>query len=135
VAGRAGQQEDGGAKTRLACLGCVFTQHRRDEEGRSVRDHESTTYLSSFGSIDEFGPALRQEAIRRGLGGAQQAVLLIDGAAGLANMGWLCFPTALQLVDFYHALEHAGEVLAALLGSKEHADYKTRLHRWAKALL
>jgi hypothetical protein len=135
LAGRAGKQADGGAKTRLAYLGCVFTQHRRDEEGRPVRDYESTTYLSSFGSIDEFGPALRQEAIRRGLGGAPQVVLLIDGAAGLANMGRLCFPTALQIVDFYHALEHGGEVLAALLGSKEHPDYKTRLHRWAKALL
>ena len=35
----------------------------------------------------------------------------------------------------YHALEHAGKVLAALLGSKEHPDYKTRLRRWAKQLL
>jgi len=54
-------------KTRMAYLGCVFTQHKRDEKGRPIRDHESTTYVSSFGSIDEFGPMLRQEAIRRGL--------------------------------------------------------------------
>ena len=135
LVGRAGKQADGGAKTRMAYLGCVFTQHQRDEEGHPIRDYESTTYLSSFGSIDEFGPALRQEAIRRGLGSAQKVVLLIDGAAGLANMGRLCFSTAIQIVDFYHALEHAGEVLAALLGSKEHPDYKTRLHSWAKQLL
>jgi hypothetical protein len=38
-------------------------------------------------------------------------------------------------VDFYHAMEHAGKVLVALLGSKEHPDYKTRLGRWAKRLL
>jgi hypothetical protein len=36
--GRKGQQADGGAKTRLAYLGCVFTQHQRDEEGHPVRD-------------------------------------------------------------------------------------------------
>jgi len=132
---RAGKQEDGGAKTRMAYLGCVFTQHKRDEEGHPIRDYESTTYLSSFSSIDEFGPALRQEAIRRGLGCAQKVVLLIDGAAGLANMGRLCFSTATQIVAFYHALEHAGAVLEALLGSKDHADYKTRLPRWAKQLL
>jgi hypothetical protein len=135
LAGRAGQQPDGSAKTRLAYLGCVFTQHQTDEQGHPVRDYESTTYVSSFGSIEEFGPCLRQDAIRRGLALAMQVVLLIDGAEGLANMGRLCFPTATQIVDFYHAMEHAGKVLVALLGSKEHPDYKTRLGRWAKRLL
>ena len=135
LAGRAGKQPDGSAKTRMAYLGCVFTQHRRDEKGRPLRDHESTTYVSSFAAIDQFGPLLRQEAIRRGLPLAAQVVLLIDGAAGLAHMGRDCFPTALQIVDFYHALEHAGQVLVALLGSKEHPDYPARRRRWAGQLL
>ena len=135
LAGRAGKQPDGSAKTRLAYLGCVFTQHTTDEEGHPVRDYESTTYVSSFGSIEEFGPALRQDALRRGLALALQVVLLIDGAEGLANMGRLCFSRAIQIVDFYHALEHAGRVLVALLGSKEHPDYQKRLGRWARRLL
>ena len=135
LAGRAGKQPDGGAKTRMAYLGCVFTQHKTDEKGHPVRDYESITYVSSFGSIEEFGPCLRQDAIRRGLALASQVVVLIDGAEGLANMGRLCFPRATQIVDFYHALEHAGKVLLALLGSKEHPDYKPRLGRWAKRLL
>ena len=135
LAGRTGKQPDGSAKTRLAYLGCVFTQHKTDEQGHPVRDYESTTYVSSFGSIEEFGPSLRQDAIRRGLALALQVVLLIDGAEGLANMGRLCFPTATQIVDFYHAMEHAGKVLVALLGSKEHPDYQARLGRWAKRLL
>jgi len=135
LAGRAGKQPDGSAKTRQAYLGCVFTQHQTDEEGHPVRDYESTTYVSSLGPIEEFGPCLRQDAIRRGLALALQVVLLVDGAEGLANMGRLCFPSATQIVDFYHALEHAGKVLVALLGGKEHPDYKTRLGRWAKGLL
>jgi hypothetical protein len=135
LTGRAGKQADGSAKTRLAYLGCVFTQHKTDAQGHPVRDHASTTYVSSFGAIDEFGPSLRQDALRRGLALALQVVLLIDGAEGLANMGRLCFPKAIQIVDFYHALEHAGKLLAALLGSKEHPDYKKRLGRWAKRLL
>jgi hypothetical protein len=133
--GCVGKQEDGKAKTRMANLGCVFTQHKRDEKGHPIRDYESTTYVSTLGSTDEFGPILRQEAIRRGLALALQVVLLIDGAASLANMGRLCFSSAIQIVDFYHALEHAGKVLVALLGSKEHPDYKARLGRWAKLLL
>lgn len=133
--GRAGKQADGSSKTRQAYLGCVFTQHKRDDKGRPVRDHNSTTYVSSFDSIDRFGPLLRQEAIRRGLPLASKVVLLIDGAAGLANMGRDCFRNAVQIVDFYHALEHAGKVLVALLGSKEHPDYRPRLQRWTKQLL
>jgi hypothetical protein len=134
LAGRKGKQPDGTAKTRQVYLGCVFTQHRTDEKGRPVRDHESTTYVSSFKPIADFGPLLRQEAIRRGLGGAGQVVVLIDGAAGLENMGKGCFKDRVQIVDFYHAMEHAGQVLEALLG-KTHPDYKKRRRRWAKQLL
>lgn len=135
LAGRKGKQPDGTAKTRMAYLGCVFTQHKRDAEGRPIRDHDSTTYVSTFGSIEDFGPLLRQEAIRRGLALACQVVLLIDGAAALAKMGRDGFAHAIQIVDFYHALEHAGQVLVALLGSKEHPDYKARRGRWARGLL
>lgn len=132
--GRRGKQADGTAKTRQVYLGCVFTQHRTDEQGHPVRDYESTTYVSSFQPIDDFGPLLRQEAIGRGMGEAGQVVLLIDGAAGLENMGRLCFKDCVQIVDFYHAMEHAGLVLEAWIG-KEHPDYKNRLRRWAKRLL
>jgi hypothetical protein len=132
--GRRGKQADGTAKTRQVYLGCVFTQHRRDEEGHPVRDWESTTYVSSFKSSDEFGPCLRQEAIRRGMASAGEVVVLIDGAEGLRNLGKQNFKDCVQIVDFYHAVEHTGDVLSALIG-KDHPDYKTRQHRWAKRLL
>jgi hypothetical protein len=134
LAGRRGKQADGTAKTRQVYLGCVFTQHRIDEKGHPVRDYESTTYVSSFKSIEDFGPLLRQEAIRRGLASAGQVVLLVDGAKGLENMGKDCFKGSVQIVDFYHAMEHAALVLDALIG-KAHPDYKKRLRRWAKRLL
>jgi hypothetical protein len=134
LAGRKGKQPDGTAKTRQVYLGCVFTQHRRDEAGHPVRDYQSTTYVSSFKPIHEFGPLLRQEALRRGLGSAPQVVMLIDGAAGLENMGKDCFKDAVQIVDFFHGLEHAGLVLDAQFG-KPHPQRNARLHRWAKRLL
>jgi hypothetical protein len=37
-------------------------------------------------------------------------------------------------VDFYHAVEHAGQVLDALLG-KNHPEHQVRQRRWAKRLL
>jgi hypothetical protein len=135
LVGRKGKQSDGTAKTRQVYLGCVFTQHEVDEKGRPVRDWQSTTYVSSFKSIDDFGPLLRQEGLRRGMGTAQKIVLLIDGASGLENMGRQNFKGCVQIVDFFHAMEHAGLVLEALLGSRDHPDYKRRLRRWAKRLL
>lgn len=132
--GRRGKQSDGTAKTRQVYLGCVFTQHKVDGKGHPIRDWESTTYVSSFKSIDEFGPCLRQEALRRGLATVGKVVVLIAGAAGLENMGKQNFKDCVQIVDFYHAMEHAGKVLEALIG-KTHPDYKKRQRRWAKRLL
>lgn len=134
LVGRKGKQADGKAKTRQVYLGCVFTQHRVDAEGHPVRDWASTTYVSGIMPIDEFGPFLRQEALRRGYGTAATVVLLIDGAGGLENMGLLNFKDCIQIVDFFHAMEHAGLVLEALIG-KAHPDYKSRLRHWAKRLL
>ena len=88
-----------------------------------------------MGPLEDFGPLLRQEAIRRGLGQAKKAVFLVDGAEGLENMGHLNFKDAIQIVDFYHGADHAGEVVEALLGSKEHPEYKARRSRWVRRLL
>jgi len=134
LAGRKGKQPDGKAKTKQVYLGCVFTQHRVDAEGHPVRDWESTSYVSGFMPIDEFGPFLRQEALRRGFGTAAKVVVLIDGATGLENMGKLNFKDCTQIVDFFHAMEHAGQVLDALVG-KAHPNHKSRLRHWAKWLL
>lgn len=133
--GRKGKQPDGSAKTRSAYLGCVFTQHKTDEKGHPVRDYESTTYVSNMGPLEQFGPLLRQEAIRRGMGQAQKVVFLVDGAEGLENMGHLNFKDAIQIVDFYHGADHAGDVVEALLGGKEHPEYKARRSRWVRRLL
>ena len=135
LAGRKGKQPDGTAKTRQVYLGCVFTQHRVDEQGRPVRDWESASYVSSMENSDVFGPILRWEALRRGMACAGKVILLIDGAHGLENLGLMNFKDAIQIVDFYHAMEHACKVLVALLGNKEHPDYKRRYGEWAKRLL
>jgi hypothetical protein len=49
-------------------------------------------------------------------------------------MGRDCFRDCEQIVDFYHAVEHAGRVLDAQLG-KNHPEHKARQRRWAKRLL
>jgi len=133
--GRKGKQPDGSAKTRQVYLGCVFTQHGCDEKGHPVRDYHSTSYVSHLGPISDFAPKLRGEALHRGMGTATNVVFLVDGAEGLECMGRDYFPGCIQIVDFYHAMEHASRAQAAWLGSKEHPEFKARLHQWAKKLL
>lgn len=132
--GRRGKQADGTAKTRQVCLGCVFTQHKVDEEGHPLRDYASTTYLAGLSAGDDFGVWLRREALRRGMGGAKETVLLIDGASGLEKLGQDYFPGCVQIVDFYHALEHLETVLS-LLWNKADPVYQRRRRRWIKLLL
>jgi len=129
--GRKGKP-DGTVKTRQVYLGCVFTQHRVDGQGRPVRDGKSA---SSVENSDVFGPILRWEALRRGMACAGRVILLIDGAHGQENLGLINFKDAIQIVDFHHAMEHACKVLVALLGNKEHTYYKRRYGEWAKRLL
>ncbi|HUF61517.1 MAG TPA: hypothetical protein VMN36_05530 [Verrucomicrobiales bacterium] len=119
----------------MALLGCVFTQHKQDEQGRPIRDHESTTYLAGFESPSDFGIALRRECIQRGLFSAPQSVLLIDGASGLEKLGRDYFPDAVQIVDFYHAMEHLEELIEILLGKLDAWRIKRRRHHWKKLLL
>jgi hypothetical protein len=132
--GRKGKHGDGKAKTRQAYLGCVFTQHKCDEQGHPIRDHESTSYVSGFQSSEEFGLRLRQEARRRGCASAKKVVLLMDGANGLENLGRLNFSGNQQIVDFYHAMEHLEALLEALWG-KEHPKFKRRRKQWTNLLL
>ncbi len=132
--GRKGKAPDGKAKTRMAMLGCVFTQHKEDDEGRPMRDNESTTYLSSFQSPSDFGIGLRREAIRRGMWWVKETVLLIDGAPGLERLGRDYFPDAVQVVDFFHAMEHVQILIEALWGTSDAVWKKRRRHYWKKLL-
>lgn len=134
LAGRKGKQEDGSSKTRQAYLGGVFTQHKRDEKGRPIRDHDSTSYIATFGNVEDLGVLLRKEAVRRGSGSAKKIVLLMDGALGLEKQGELNFPNCLQIVDFYHAMQHLKELQETLWG-KETAEFKKHYKEGRKLLL
>jgi len=115
LAGRKGKQEDSSAKTREAKLGCVFTQTRPDEKtGLPVRDPDSTTYVGSFQTAENFGLRVRREALRRGLGQAVKIVFLGDGAAWIWELARVNFAAAILILDLYHVLERLHELCQGL---------------------
>lgn len=130
--GRKGRQPDGSARTREVKLGCIFTQHVADAEGNPLRDPSSTTYIGTLENAAGLGLQLRQEAIRRGMGNACKIVFLGDGAPWVWEQARVNFPSAICILDFYHAFEHLGELCAALDGSGPPAQARTA--RWAKMM-
>jgi len=134
LVGRKGKGSDGQAKTREVKLGVVFTQHVRDEKGRPIRDHASTTYLASFDRVEDFAPQLRQEAIRRGVGQAGQVVFLSDGAVWTEDLQRQNFPNAASILDFYHAAERVHALAKATVCAEDGAA-KKQANRWIKHLL
>lgn len=133
LVGRKGKQPDGQAKTREVKLGAVFTQHTRDEEGRPIRDHQSTTYVGSFDKAEDFAVILRQDARRRGVALAQQVVFLSDGAAWTEEIQRQNFSEAVSILDFYHAAERVHTLARAT--SPDDTAAKKQAGRWIKDLL
>jgi len=113
--GRKGKQ--GPAKTREAKLGCIFTQTCVDAEGGPERDPESTSYVGAIEPAEEFGLRLYEEAERRGLAQAGEVIALGDGAPWVWNVADGHFPTAIQIVDLYHARQHLAQAAKLIFGS------------------
>ncbi len=133
LVGRKGKQPDGQAKTREVKLGAIFTQHTRDEKGRPIRDYRSTSYVGSFDKAEDFALILRQDAQRRGVALAQQAVFLSDGAAWTEEIQRQNFSEAVSILDFYHAAERVHTL--ARVTTPDDAAAKKQAGRWIKDLL
>jgi hypothetical protein len=127
--GRQGKTPGQPAHTREVKLGCVFTQTGIDDEGRPVRDEDSTTYTGAIETAEPFGRRIYREACDRGWDRAKTKVVLGDGALWIWNIADEHFAGAIQIVDLYHARQHVWELAAKLYP----ADGKQR-KAWASRL-
>jgi hypothetical protein len=124
--GRQGKIEGQPAYTREVKLGCVFTQTGIDNEGRPVRDEDSTTYTAAIETAESFGRRIYREACDRGWDRAKTKVVVGDGAPWIWNIADEYFCGAVQIVDLYHARQHLWELAVRLYP----ADEQQR-KRWA----
>lgn len=136
VAGRAGKQPDGSAKTREVKLVTVWSAEGRDPAGIPVRDAGSVSYSAAIESAaqkdtdtqrSEFASRVVREAARRGFDRAERRAVLGDGAKWIWNLASEQFPEAIQIVDRFHAKQHLSEVAKAIYGA--HSELGTQ---WAK---
>ncbi|MFI4978593.1 MAG: ISKra4 family transposase, partial [Solirubrobacterales bacterium] len=125
LAGRAGKQPDGTAKTREVKLCTIWSAEARDEAGAPVRDPGSVSYSAAIESAatrdtddqpSAFAGRVVREAHRRGFDRARRRVVLGDGAPWIWNLADEQCPDALQIVDRFHAKEHLSDVAKLLYG-------------------
>ena len=64
----------------------------------------------------DFGQAVRDEAMRRGLARARTVYLVMDGAVWLWDLAEDRFKTAVKTLDFHHAREHLNTIAETLHG-------------------
>lgn len=126
VAGRAGKQPDGTAKTREAKVLTMWTAESRDEEGKPVRDPGSITYSAAIESAatsdtspdrSDFAERVLREATRRGFTEASRGVVLGDGSTWIWNTARELFPQATQILDRFHAKEALHRTAQAIFGA------------------
>ena len=125
VTGRPAKTGDGRAHTREVKLAALFTQTTLDEQGRPVRDPDSTSYLASFAPAAQFATQVHAEARRCGADHIRQLVVLGDGAPWIWNLATANWPEATPIVDLYHARQHLHDLanLLAPVLSDGHPDW------------
>ena len=85
-------------------IGVVRSEHKDGREDRPSR------YVNHLGEAKDFAPRLESLAIACGSLCAKSLVFLGDGAAWLWNIAQSRFPKAVQILDFWHALEYVAAV-------------------------
>ena len=128
VAGRAGKQPDGSAKTREAKLVTLWAAESRDKEGKPMRDPGSISYSAAIESaatphtspeLSDFAARVLGEATRRGFFEASRHVVLGDGSTWIWNTTTELFPDATQILDRFHAKEHLSSVGKVIFSNSE----------------
>jgi hypothetical protein len=136
IAGRAGKQPDGTAKTREAKLVTMWTAESRDAENKPVRDPGSITYSAAIESAatsdtspkrSEFAERVLRETTRRGFTEASRCAVLGDGSAWIWNNARELFPQATQILDRYHGKEALHRTAQAIFGATSESQ------QWATA--
>lgn len=125
---RAAGQEP--ARWHWAYGGTCFRLNQRAQTagGRPVILSRGT--VMTRGGVDALKEQLWAEAMRRGLGRANEVLIVADGAVWIWNLGGDRFAGARQRVDFYHVSQHLWAVAHTL-----YPDDEAAARAWVEPLL
>ncbi len=114
-------------------VGTVFDVEQRLERDEQTGELVSRAhgvdmaYTAVLGSVDRFAPALWELAVQGDVPAARDSSVSADGAEWIWNLVADLFPDSVQVVDWYHALQHLSEAAKALF-----PDEEVKAQRWFK---
>ena len=97
-------------------IGALF-HARPGSDGKPVRG--ITRYFGDLIDAETFGWRWYADAVAMGLEQARRVIVIGDGAAWIWNLADIHFPGAIQIVDWYHAIERLWTVANACFGEGE----------------
>jgi len=124
------REEDRSKKWKENKVGVVYDAEPRPEEpGKAYEGPPPLTRSTSatMRSWEEFGDAFSALADRRGYRDARDRIFLSDGAFALRSLRERCFPDAVFVLDWAHAVEHLHACAVARFGEGPQAE------RWYEA--
>jgi hypothetical protein len=110
--------------------GTCFRLSQRSQTAGGRSTILSRGYAMTRGGVDALKQQLWAEAMRHGLGRANEVLIVADGAAWIWNLAGDRFAGARQRVDFYHVSQHLWAVAHAL-----HPDDEAAAKAWVQPLL
>jgi hypothetical protein len=110
--------------------GTCFRLGHRGETAGGRATIVSRGYAMTRGGIEALREQIWAEASRRGLGRANEVLIVADGAVWIWNLAGDRFPGARQRVDFYHVSEHLWAVARTL-----YPDDESGARAWVEPLL
>lgn len=97
----------------VKCAALFWARPGHDEQ---PPQREATTYLGRLSDAEEIGAAVDRALERLQAQRAARQAVVADGARWIWNQTQLHLPGAIQVVDWYHATEHLGQVARAVFG-------------------
>ena len=111
------------------CFASPYLQKRGSKEsnGFNITKKEYTAFI---GSAHDFAKFVYQIAINQGYGKYEKIIILGDGATWIRKMGEEKFPSAIQILDYYHLKENIYEFAKHIFKNK-----KSQYTPWAKKMI
>jgi hypothetical protein len=110
--------------------GTCFRLHQRVESVGGRPEILSRGYAMTRGGVDALKEQLWAEAMRHGLGRANEVLIVADGAVWIWNLAGDRFAGARQRVDFYHVSQHLWGVAHTL-----HPEEPAKARAWVEPML
>jgi hypothetical protein len=115
-------QRDGWHEVKVATL---YPKAARCRSASGRAKLLAKSYFATLENAEDFGWSLRRCAGAWGGDRIRRIVFMGDGAPWIWNLADLHFPEAIEIVDFYHAVEHLWQAGEALWGDR-HTSVATR---------